>query len=1116
MFSTTREFKDLYLILAINENATPDEIKKAYRAKALTDHPDKNPSPDAGEKFEAIQEAYEILSDEDKRAVYDKERAAYLSGQHAAPPKLFDISDLVDLVKNHKLTEIAEIIKKEKVTRGWRWSYSDKYEIQSAFRDAILLGQIDTIKFFLSQDLGASGSAPLGNSNSHMSYIHFAATTGKLEIVKMLVEAGADIAPHNSYYSKGDDSAIEAAIKGGHVPIVDYLLSKGAQARGVFGGYRRDTFIAYAAKKDYTQIVELLTRYGAGHDIEASFSLAKEKYVERIQKLEYQLKSHYQEEDRQKIIADIASATDFMRFIYESSLKTFDEKKPLIEKKLAKLNSYYKNIIKNLMDHAVGIDLNRGLKFLHSLKTVAGINFMGVSVGGIPVTEEMLQAEKLNGVSKAIITFKDLDNIENPLRRDALQKRCSDAIKKCGTLIINDTINLVPLWRAAEIGDMKAVNTRLAAGIDPNEMSDSDESPIVLATKNKHEQIVLLLCNHPKFDVKTLSAAIQTAQDTKNPALAEKLKEMQDVNQLDAKGDALLHHAIRNGNVDEVIKLIHKGADVNLKGSQGYPLYMAANKSYDRRWEYKPSKKHIEIIKILLDHKADPNLCFYNQTAMDVAGCAGSAEALAILIPLTEKKPIIKNDKSYPWYTEIMFESHQSKEWTEILMLLKANGADLNQTSVYGDDTLLHLVFRLFPSLSSVYSVMRDLNRSVAGYDYSMVSDRLSNAERDLIHDSQREFFKHIKLIDFLLDHEINPNISNRNGTALHDLLRKIDLDHIVGGYAKVIDKFLAKGFVIDAIDDEWRTLLHITASHGRLNAVKYLLARGFDVNAIDKHGRTPLHYAHAHPDVIQHLLQHHADPTIKDKDGLTPVLYSEAQCKDWMNTESSKSWERKSQQDWLAPYRISQWKLRSYVPEFEEKIESSVQYTNKTQLYIDRFKLKTETNHSILANYPLEIEDKALLENYYDDVSHQMMDVPVVLHERVYDLKTLLSILEKDKKDPFTGVEFNLSDILPAMEVALEIEDVMCFFKEKYKHIVENKPTTFQASNQLDCVLAESKSVDNVQCVSQNIEPKMDTTESITSHEDPNRLFSQKRKSIDLQTCEVKKNPTGPTCVIL
>ena len=75
--------RDYYEVLGVGKNATPDELKKAYRKLALQYHPDRNPGDkEAEEKFKEAAEAYDVLSNPDKKARYDQFGMAGMDGAY--------------------------------------------------------------------------------------------------------------------------------------------------------------------------------------------------------------------------------------------------------------------------------------------------------------------------------------------------------------------------------------------------------------------------------------------------------------------------------------------------------------------------------------------------------------------------------------------------------------------------------------------------------------------------------------------------------------------------------------------------------------------------------------------------------------------------------------------------------------------------------------------------------------------------------------------------------------------------------------------------------------------------------------------------------------------------
>lgn len=113
--------KDYYRTLGLAKTATIEEIKKAYKKLALRYHPDKNKNAGAEEKFKEIAEAYEVLSDKQKRETYDKYGEDGLKGRAGGfcKQKILILNDsilnIIFFLQQHQM-ELVEIMQTISIT----------------------------------------------------------------------------------------------------------------------------------------------------------------------------------------------------------------------------------------------------------------------------------------------------------------------------------------------------------------------------------------------------------------------------------------------------------------------------------------------------------------------------------------------------------------------------------------------------------------------------------------------------------------------------------------------------------------------------------------------------------------------------------------------------------------------------------------------------------------------------------------------------------------------------------------------------------------------------------------------------------------------------------------
>ena len=200
--------KDFYKVLGIDKKAAADEIKKKYRALARDLHPDKTKGDlEKEEKFKAVSEAYEILSDTKKRAEYDEARSLFERGGFRSPQAGFQGGDFHDVFGGGNPQDIFASLFGGSGRRGPRKGQDLQTEATITFRESVFGTTLD---LHLATDRGQaqniSARVPTGVSDGAKIRVKGKGAAGEAGPGDLFIQLY--VKPHPIFSRKGENLVI--------------------------------------------------------------------------------------------------------------------------------------------------------------------------------------------------------------------------------------------------------------------------------------------------------------------------------------------------------------------------------------------------------------------------------------------------------------------------------------------------------------------------------------------------------------------------------------------------------------------------------------------------------------------------------------------------------------------------------------------------------------------------------------------------------------------------------------------------------------------------------------------------------------------------------------------
>lgn len=384
----------------------------------------------------------------------------------------------------------------------------------------------------------------------------------------------------------------------GRTEKVKSLLERGYRANG-----KVCDFLSIAITERHDAIIELLVQYKAS--LESCLSVLKNKQrliASKVDRLKSDLSS-FENSSSRRVNKRVEAAIIAQKKVIFTKLDTYNEQ----------MRKCHESV-KIFFDYAFGVDLEPVSKDLSFLKDqdIAGYNFVGVSMGGVPVTRQMLLDADLKNADEALVTYDQVLELTEAKRRSQLLIRLQNKFETQGRMVSeNGVVNLVSLYTAAEKGLVDIVKFRLSCGVDPNESLHKIHGlygPISIAADNGHFEIVKELAQHPKINLKSRFSAGLSAKAMGYTQIAEYILSMHTINDCTIFGTTPLTSAVFDQNLEEIERLLKLGADPNCPDDSNHTPYSKAKLLEHYGKSFWGAERAAKVTELIVKYGAKPDI----------------------------------------------------------------------------------------------------------------------------------------------------------------------------------------------------------------------------------------------------------------------------------------------------------------------------------------------------------------------------------------------------------------------------------------------------------------------------------------------------------------------------